>query len=208
MAARTRGSSQIRQFKKLIDASPSPRLAENNLARLLDSGGRKALDKIPAAQLPDLFRLLGSSSFLSEVLNREGSHWPELFLRQVKIKQKSVAEHLKELKTRIKRSLSFDEACAALRRHKQREYLRIGARDLMASVTMEETVRELSALADASLDTAYRFCRAAVEKDYGVLNLPGTETPNRFVILGMGKLGGGRTQFQLRCRRHFSLRKR
>ena len=82
-----------------------------------------------------------------------------------------------------------------LRRHKQREYLRIGARDLIASVTLEETVRELSALADASLDAAYRFCRAAVEKDYGVLNLPGTETPNRFVILGMGKLGGDELNF-------------
>ena len=158
MAARTRGSSQIRQFKKLIDASPAPRLAENNLARLLDSGGRKALDKIPAAQLPDLFRLLGSSSFLSEVLNREGSHWPELFLRQVKIKQKSVVEHLEELKTPIKRSLSFDEACAALRRHKHREYLRIGARDLTVSVTLEETVRELSALEIGRASCRERVC--------------------------------------------------
>ena len=195
MAARTRGSSEVRQFKKLIDASPSPRLAENNLARLLDSGGQKALDKVPATQLPDLFRLLGSSSFLSEVLNREGKHWPELFLRQRNIQQKSVAEHAKEIEPAIQECRSFDAACAALRRHKQREYLRIGARDLMASVTVEETVRELSALADASLDAAYRFCRAAVEKDYGVLNLPGTETPNRFVILGMGKLGGDELNF-------------
>ena len=180
MAAQTRGSSEVRQFKKLIDASPSPRLAENNLARLLDSGGQKALDKIPATRSPDLFRLLGSSSFLGEVLNREGKHWPELFLRQRNLQQKSVAEHAGEIDAAIQESRSFDAACAALRRHKQREYLRIGARDLTASVTLEETVRELSALADASLDAAYRFCRAAVEKDYGVLNLPGSESPNRF----------------------------
>jgi glutamate-ammonia-ligase adenylyltransferase len=85
--------------------------------------------------------------------------------------------------------------CAALRQHKQREYLRIGARDLMPSVTMEETVRELTALADASLEAACHFCRAEVEKDYGVLNLPETEKPNRFVVLGMGKLGCGELNF-------------
>jgi hypothetical protein len=39
----------------------------------------------------------------------------------------------------------------------------------MPAVTMEETVQELSALAEAALDAAYRFCRAEVEKDYGVL---------------------------------------
>jgi glutamate-ammonia ligase adenylyltransferase len=65
----------------------------------------------------------------------------------------------------------------------------------MPSVTLEETVRELSALADASLDAACRFCRAEVEKDYGLLNLPGSDKPNRFVILGMGKLGGGELNF-------------
>ena len=91
---------------------------------------------------------------------------------------KTAAEHLRELEPAIKKTASFAEFCAALRRHKQREYLRIGARDLMASVTMEETVRELTALAEASLDAAYRFCRAEVEKDYGALNRAGNrESP-------------------------------
>ena len=85
--------------------------------------------------------------------------------------------------------------CVDLRRHKQREYLRIGGRDLMPSVTMEETVRELTALAEASLDAAYRYCRAEVEKDFGQLNLPGAERANRFVVIGMGKLGGGELNF-------------
>ena len=60
---------------------------------------------------------------------------------------------------------------------------------------MEETVRELTALAEASLEAAYRFCRAEVEKDFGALLLPGKQEPNRFVILGMGKLGGGELNF-------------
>lgn len=181
--------------KRLIDESPAPSLAVNHLLRLLEGGNTGALKKIPASQLPGLFNLLGASAFLSDVLIREGKNWPELFLRQVKTARKSAAEHLKELSESIRKSESLADFSAALRRHKQREYLRIGARDLLPSVTMEETVREISALADASLDAAYRFCRVEVEKDYGALNLPGTEKPNRFVILGMGKLGGGELNF-------------
>jgi [glutamine synthetase] adenylyltransferase / [glutamine synthetase]-adenylyl-L-tyrosine phosphorylase len=190
-----RSQSEQKIFKTLIDKSPSPALATNNLARLVESHGQKALKSIPGQYLAVLFRLLGSSSFLSDILVRQGKHWPELFLRQIKIARKSVAEHSNELKLATKGAATFAEFCAVLRRHKQREYLRIGARDLMPSATMEETVRELTALADASLDAAYRFCRAETEKEYGSLNLPNTEKPNRFVVLGMGKLGGGELNF-------------
>ncbi len=179
----------------LIAGSPSPALAKTNLQRLIDVSDSTSLSKIPSGDHPKLFFLLGSSAFLSDVLIRDGGSWPILFLRQIETPMKTAAEHLRELEPAIKKTASFDEFCAALRRHKQREYLRIGARDLMPSVTMEETVRELTALAEAALDAAYRFCRAEVEKDYGALNLPGTEKPNRFVVIGMGKLGGGELNF-------------
>ncbi|MBM4260228.1 MAG: bifunctional [glutamate--ammonia ligase]-adenylyl-L-tyrosine phosphorylase/[glutamate--ammonia-ligase] adenylyltransferase [Deltaproteobacteria bacterium] len=183
------------EFRALIAASPSPALAEANFQGLIDASDSKSASKLSATDKPKLFCLLGSSAFLSDVLIREGKQWPSLFVRQVKAAQKSPAEHLRKLEAAIKKSQSFDEFCAALRRHKQREYLRIGARDLMPEVSMEETVRELTALASASVDAAYRFCRAEAEKDYGPLHLPGTIRPNRFVVLGMGKLGGGELNF-------------
>src|SRR6185295_19280332 len=99
----------------------------------------------------------------------------EMFLTQTRIARRTVSEHLAELTLAMKNLKSLDDSCAALRRHKQREYLRIGARDLLPSVSLEETVRELSALADAALDAAYRFCRAEAEKDYGPLLLPGSK---------------------------------
>ena len=195
-ARKTRRSSALpRKYRRFLENSPSPALAEANFTRLVESGGAKALDKISRADLPGLFGVLGGSSFLSDVLIRQGRNWPELLSRQVKIKHKRLVKHLKELSARAKKARSFDDLCAALRQHKQREYLRIGARDLLAAVTMEETVRELTALADASLEAAYRFCRAEVEQDYGVLNLPATDKPNSFVVLGMGKLGGGELNF-------------
>ncbi|HXV79765.1 MAG TPA: bifunctional [glutamate--ammonia ligase]-adenylyl-L-tyrosine phosphorylase/[glutamate--ammonia-ligase] adenylyltransferase [Candidatus Binatia bacterium] len=180
---------------RLLKESPAPALAENHLLRLLETGGAKAFKKIPAAELPALFRLLGSSAYLSDVLIRQGNNWATLFLERIKTAQKAVSEHRAELEPMLKASESLDEFSAGLRRHKQREYLRIGARDLHPSVTLDETVRELTTLAEASLEATYRFCRAEVERDFGSLLVPGTQKPNRFVILGMGKLGGGELNF-------------
>jgi len=188
-------SPQREKIDRLIKTSPSPALARSNLQTLIEAGGVNALKRISEQHLPILLRLLGGSAYLSEILIRQGKDWPKLFLRQIKITQKSVAEQLADLEPLVKSAPSFTEFCAALRQYKQREYLRIGARDLMPTVTMEETVQELSTLAEAALDAAYRFCRADVEKDYGVLHLTGTEKPNRFVILGMGKLGGNELNF-------------
>jgi len=83
-------SSQRKTIQRLLKLSPSPRLAENNLLHLLDSAGAKALAKIPGAELPNLFRLLGSSAFLGDVLIGQGKNWPELFLHQIKTKQKNL----------------------------------------------------------------------------------------------------------------------
>ena len=194
--SRTFSSSlQRKKIERGLKESPSPSLAENHLLRVLEAGGAKTIDKIPPANLPVLLRLLGSSGYLSDVLIRQGKNWPELFNRQIPIPKKTVDEHLGELNSAITKAQSFEDLCAALRRHKQREYLRIGARDLKPSVTLEETVRELSALAEAFLEAAYRFCRTEAEKDYGSLLLPDKKSQNRFVILGMGKLGGGELNF-------------
>jgi glutamate-ammonia-ligase adenylyltransferase len=195
MGRSARKTSTPKKFAALIQASPSPELAARQLERLGNGASADGLAKIPVRELPALFQLLGSSSFLGDVLMRQEERWAEFFLRQIAVQEKSADQHARDIAVRISRSASFEEFCAGLRRYKQEEYLRIGARDLMPAVTMEETVRELSALADAALDAAYRFARAEVERDYGALRLPDSERVNRFVILGMGKLGGGELNF-------------
>src|SRR3989304_2817038 len=197
-------AAQRDKIQRLLRESPSPSLAENHLLRLLEASKIGTIKKIPSSHFSELINLLGSSSFLSDVLIRQGEHWPEVFLRQIEVRRKTAAENLMDLNAAIRGVLSFDDFCAALRRYKQREYLRIGARDLMPSVTMEETVRELSALADASLEAAYRYGRAEVEKEYGTLLLPGKPEDNGFVVLGMGKLGGGGAQIHFSLGRNFS----
>src|ERR1044071_3841022 len=188
-------SSESARIQRLTKPCPSPSLGRSNFQRLIEASGIKALQRIPETQLHVLFRVLGGSAYLSEILIRQGKDWPALFLRSSKNTQKTVADHLQELQPLVKNSASLSEFCIGLRRHKQREYLRIGTRDLDPSATLEETVAELTALAEASLDTAYQYCRADVEKDFGKLILPGNQSLNRFVVLGMGKLGGGELNF-------------
>ena len=161
---------------------------------LIENSGAKAIKNPGQISLP-LSSFWAVSTYLGDVLIRQGKDWAKFFLRQIKIEQKTVTEHLAELEPSIAGAKSLDDFSAALRRHKQREYLRIGARDLMPSVTLEETLRELTVLAEASLEAAYRYCRAEVETDFGKLLLPGKTASNGFVILGMGKLGGSELNF-------------
>ena len=81
----------------------------------------------------------------------------------------------------------------ALRRLKHREMTRIAARDLAGLSPLPEVTEDLSALASATLDAAVRFARRTISGKAGepMAVLPdGTRRPCRFVVLGMGKLGG------------------
>lgn len=187
--------SRSAALERLIKQSPAPASARAHLQRLIQSGGRKSLATLPQADLPLLIRLLGASAYLSDALIRRGKRWPEIFREQIRTPQKSAADHLAEISLKLGAASSLDEVGTALRRHKQREFIRIGARDLGPQHAVEETVRELSALAEGSLEIAYRFCRAAVEKEFGVLLMPDGSRRQRFVILGMGKLGGAELNF-------------
>ncbi len=188
-------AAQKNQIEDLLKQSPSPSLAKSQLSRLIEDYGPGSLNQLSSGDLAALIRLLGSSAFLGDVLIAQGTLWPDVFCLQIGISEKTMAENLNELRPAITQSDSLNSFCAALRRHKQREFLRIGARDLLPTVSMDETVRELTALAEASLQAAYEFSRSEVEKDFGSLTLPETQTRQRFVVLGMGKLGGSELNF-------------
>src|SRR5687768_16853627 len=121
MARTSSRSTLLTKFAKRIAGAPSPRAAQNHLVRLVEVDSAKALSRVPAADVPHLFRSLGSRGFLTDVLIRAGASWPELFVRQIRTERKSVDDHLMELRQAIRQCSDFDEFCAVLRRHKQRE---------------------------------------------------------------------------------------
>jgi [glutamine synthetase] adenylyltransferase / [glutamine synthetase]-adenylyl-L-tyrosine phosphorylase len=81
-----------------------------------------------------------------------------------------------------------------LRLVRRAEVLRMGARELGWGTTAE-VARELAAFADACLDAAVRFGDAELRRELGPpVSEPGEPGP-RFVVMGMGKLGGEELNF-------------
>jgi len=79
-----------------------------------------------------------------------------------------------------------------LRRYRQVEMLRLGARELKPGNTLE-VARDLSALADACLDAAVALCESQLQSGYGA-PVCADDSPG-FVVLAMGKLGGEELNF-------------
>ena len=103
-----------------------------------------------------------------------------------------------ELQQRLKEALAgcVDEPALqnALRRQRAREMLRIAWRDIAGWADLDETVRTLSAFADACLRSALEKLTAWAEARDGVPR-DAHGQPAQFVVLGMGKLGGEELNF-------------
>jgi glutamate-ammonia-ligase adenylyltransferase len=81
-----------------------------------------------------------------------------------------------------------------LRRFRRREMARIVWRDLGGLADLDETLAMLSALADACVAVAVERVSAALRAEYGIPRAPGGEEAG-FVVLALGKLGGGELNF-------------
>ena len=82
----------------------------------------------------------------------------------------------------------------ALRRFRRREMVRIAWRDLAGWATLEDTLQELSALAEACIDQALACLDEWLSAQWGKPR-NGAGERQRLVVLGMGKLGGRELNF-------------
>jgi glutamate-ammonia-ligase adenylyltransferase len=77
----------------------------------------------------------------------------------------------------------------ALRKFRLREILRIGYNDIVRDLPLELITLDLSHLADACVEAAYRLARRNAEERFGKPSGLAGRTA-RFVVLALGKLGG------------------
>ncbi|MAR90280.1 MAG: bifunctional [glutamate--ammonia ligase]-adenylyl-L-tyrosine phosphorylase/[glutamate--ammonia-ligase] adenylyltransferase [Pseudomonadales bacterium] len=77
----------------------------------------------------------------------------------------------------------------ALRRFRRREMVRLIWRDCNRLASFQQTVRELSELADTCIDLALEKIYAWMEPQFGLPYYPKSEQTMPLVVLGMGKLG-------------------
>jgi glutamate-ammonia-ligase adenylyltransferase len=168
-----------------LAAAADPDAALDRLVRLLAAGDRPPR---PGGVAP-LLQLLGGSAALSAALAAEGPAWPDVLADALASGPRDVAAHAATLAAAgAGGPLARADVQRVLRRHRRHELLRIGGRDLLGLATVDETVRELSALAEAAIDAAVRATRARLEAEWGAVDAG-------FVVLGMGKLGGGELNY-------------
>ncbi len=87
----------------------------------------------------------------------------------------------------------YSPGLAHLRTIKQREMIRIGARDLARLSPTVEITRELSDLADVLLHGVYQICFQQLTERFGTPYHQTAERdwePTRFAVIGLGKHGG------------------
>lgn len=83
----------------------------------------------------------------------------------------------------------------SLRRFRKRHMVRIAWRDIAGWAALDETLRDLSALADVCIDFVCRRMHAALVAKYGAPRGAESGEPQSLLVLGMGKLGGGELNF-------------
>ncbi|NWL22994.1 bifunctional [glutamate--ammonia ligase]-adenylyl-L-tyrosine phosphorylase/[glutamate--ammonia-ligase] adenylyltransferase [Pseudomonas umsongensis] len=82
-----------------------------------------------------------------------------------------------------------EQLSRALRRQRARHQVRIVWRDLTRQADLVQTCRDLSDMADASIDQAYQWLYARHCQQFGVPTGRRSGEPQQMVVLGMGKLG-------------------
>ena len=82
-----------------------------------------------------------------------------------------------------------DQLGRALRRQRARHQVRIIWRDLTRQADLVQTCRDLSDMADASIDQAYQWLYSRYCQQFGVPTGRRSGQPQQMVVLGMGKLG-------------------
>lgn len=142
-----------------------------------------------AARTEQALRVLACSRFVSEQLLKQ----PELLADLATADLWRACDEA-EYETRLQVQLATVEQEAALlvllRRFRRREMLRIVWRDLARTATLEDTTRELSALADACIRIALDWWHTRLVQTLGE-PVSAEGRPQRLIVLGMGKLGAG-----------------
>jgi len=188
-------SASLDEVLESVLSSPSPDAALNNLERIAaECAG--ALEGLDPRGIRRLVFLSGSSNFLVTIVLKHPHLLAWLFDEGLSL-SRTLESLMDEAASRTEGLTTVEEVSRELRLLKQKEYLRIGARDLLKIASLEETTRELSDLASACLDAAVRFSMARHRAAHGrpVYVQDGVEKEGELTVIGMGKLGGRELNF-------------
>jgi glutamate-ammonia-ligase adenylyltransferase len=136
--------------------------------------------KAPSAR-EALAKIFGLSPYMASILYQQPALLYWLFDEDGLYSKFSKVRLLEAMGSEVATADDLEGKLNALRRVKKRQMLRIGARDLLGLADVKQLTFELSGLADGLLEMTSRL---------GQEKLGPPPAGGRFVVLGMGKLGG------------------
>ncbi|MBM3838654.1 MAG: bifunctional [glutamate--ammonia ligase]-adenylyl-L-tyrosine phosphorylase/[glutamate--ammonia-ligase] adenylyltransferase [Verrucomicrobia bacterium] len=170
--------------------------ARQGLEKLQSTGAASVLQSVSPEQARVLAALWSGSEALSELFAAH-PEWLATLLDTESLRGPRRAQGLeREVQSWLGPLLdtaNYAGAYAKLRQFKQREMLRIAARDLARWGDVREITREISDVADVCLETVYQLCARQLTERLGQpyhQDAGGPWRPTEFCVLGMGKLGG------------------
>jgi len=177
----------------ILSRTPDPDMALNNWERFLRSVTsptfhyRLLLDQ--PMRLEILLKILAGSQFLSDTLVRNPGTLDWVILPENLQRSRTRAEMEEDLLQPPLSSAEHARWLNRIRRFRRREILRIGTRDIVLQVPIQDTMRELSTLAEViSAETLRRVLSRW--KDEGKIPPQPERLEERFCLLAFGKLGG------------------
>jgi len=182
-------------WEKIVKNSADPVRVRNFLKSVETPRERLWLDNCSADSARVLAAVLSGSQFLAELLRSSPGFWSLLDFEELRFPRRADGlrrEFQNTLEPRLE-ARDYAGALAELRRLKQRENLRIAARDLGRLSNSVEITQELSDLADVCLDVVLRIVSKQLSEKFGSpyhQDARGHWRPTPFCVLGLGKLGG------------------
>ena len=177
LAATGRPDEGLRQLARLVVAYGSPRGLFSHLEA----------DSILCQRL---VQIVSYSTFLADILVRNSEFLLWLLAETphlVEPLERSILRQI--LRTDIDHVSEFEERLEVLRRVHRREFLRIGAAEILGTKPVAEIGRELADLADVVVELALETCQHALWQEHGQ-PLDERGRTARFLVIGLGKYGG------------------
>ncbi len=167
---------------------------DRHLTRLRESGALAAFEAAAPQIRDSLNAVLAASDFVADSLARDAALAPWLIDESV-LDRPLVAG---EMAARVRAALAIEADIAgfmaALRRQRVREMVRIAWRDLAGLADLPETFADTSGFADVAIQAAVDYGGRDLARTYGEPRSAAGET-QPFIVIGMGKLGGGELNF-------------
>jgi glutamate-ammonia-ligase adenylyltransferase len=184
-----------RNWTKAIKGCADPSRAKHFLKLLADTSAGPALQRASAQQCSIVTALFSGSQALSTSLVANPELLQLLAPEQLQFPRRK-AGLKKEVQSWLSPLLTARDYATALKRirdFKQRQMLRIAARDLARIGTLPETILEISDVAGVCMESVWEICRDQLVERHGTpysQDANGVWNLTSSCVLGMGKLGG------------------